>query len=1710
MDKDVYRTSKGVPVADQVMGFKITGDASSGASAAKDLDKALADTVDRVNAFTAAARNLETVSDDQAKSIQQTLGIYRSLSSALKDYTSSVAQTESVTDKLGQSSKNSAIMLDQMGDAVAKLAKGTQLTDDQIKSMSGTLKIYQQLAVVKKEQEQANLAEARALQVLAQAEREAARAKKDNATAAFTDKKTSALPSAAEARAAREMAEERKVEAQYTREAQKAAEAKSKASLAASREEVAASQKVVNEKRAEAIESQRQNQQSLTAARLATEEGRAKKIAADQAAAAKRAESAEMDRHLQKLAQTRYALYEVQTVYQRSALVAAAIPTGMVAAAAAYEQAFAQVARTTQGTEQQLAGLSDGLKDLATEIPSSFQDLSAIASLGAQMGIATQDLESFTDTVARFAATTNVSTEQAAMAFGRLANMTGISEHEFKNLGSAVSELGTASVATESEILAVAQGIATTTTIAGYGADQTVGLASALASLKIPPELARGGLLRVFNIITSAVANGGDALEAFAGQLGITASEAETLWRTDAPEFFDRLLQSLSAVKDDAVGMQRALADLGIKNTRDLEVIRRLANGYDVVAESMSLATESYAQGTYLMKESGPIFDTLISRLTMLKNAFMTFISGVGEAFLPILKPVIEMLTNLFQSLNDMPTALKVGLAALSIGAAAFLGLRSAIITAQISLIAFQQVMGSGLKGQIGTIAGLRSVYQEAFGRSIPASVGAATASLRGFVVAANQAGAAGAAAATGGGLAAMGGRIAGTAGYIRDATKALGGMSTAIKGIGSIAGITFAIWGATEAWNAFRDATMGAEARFNSTIGSFESLSSAIQADTQTYNEGGDALALMEMASNNAAAGQDNLASSVATATGEVSNQIVALGEQTSKLLAQQLSEGLVGDANTNVTQLIADLGVDWKRYTDLLVADAANGTNKAWAYLEPFYQKLRDEQARMSAENREGYIGPFGALADTSGSSNVADAANRLESLSVAADGLRGDLEKTMLQSDITANSLGIVGESAEESAEGFGVAASAAQDMVTSMFGSVAGLADVEGALYNLGGALQENGTDFSAYSAAGRENLDALQATISAMAAASGEDTGAFTANLFSLVDSLQSYGVDVENQLGFVWDQLVSLSSSQFGIDLDSSAARGSIAAFIADAIRAIQVRAALERAATAARVASAQATGNSVLASANSALGIAQGAIAQQQIAGLQKVQSALATSGNVGKKAGNSIAQGFDNARKAANGAGGAGRKAGRDAADGAKDAQKELRTLADYANDIGTVWKRAFEIRFGPEQAIDDTADALQGLRDKLLAADQAVVDARQDIVDINKAIRDQRTEIQALNAELQQLAADNSKLSYQLTVATEYGDDLRATQIRAEMAENNAKITETENKRADAQDEVNAKQQELIASGKTLAEAQAAAKRSLDGTTASSREQRTAVLALVQSYQAQIQALASSGLSTAELQRRTAALRADFERQLASMGYNRTEIGRYSKSLQDLSVVINKVPRNITVRASTSPAQQALNEFIARNNGRSVNLRANVSSPSSIGGGRYNASGINVGSGGISTPRIATGAGGVTAPKMNIAGKIQYGGSARPVAIGGPIYRAAGGVAGLHPGGPIGSDTVPAWLTPGEFVIRKSAVDYYGLDFFNALNRRQMNPGPQFIQGAAPAGNNGIQVVELLPHQVQQIVDAVQVSVNLNGNQIAASTNSSNTQSYRRGSA
>jgi len=225
------------------------------------------------------------------------------------------------------------------------------------------------------------------------------------------------------------------------------------------------------------------------------------------------------------------------------------------------------------------------------------------------------------------------------------------------------------------------------------------------------------------------------------------------------------------------------------------------------------------------------------------------------------------------------------------------------------------------------------------------------------------------------------------------------------------------------------------------------------------------------------------------------------------------------------------------------------------------------------------------------------------------------------------------------------------------------------------------------------------------------------------------------------------------------------------------------------------------------------------------------------------------------------------------------ADSAKNKIYTLVDYANDLASVFTRAFDIRFSGGQTLDKISSAFSK---------------------IAKATAEARDEINALNADISKLEADKALQKYFLSVAEAYGDTLKAQEIRANLAKIDVDLTKKTKDLQKAQDKTN----------KTLV-----------GNSDAAIDNRAEILDLVSSYQSHVKALAASGLSQDELRTKTAQLKADFVAQATQLGYNTDELGQYAKAFDDVTVAIDNVPRNITVEANTDPALQSLNEFIAR---------------------------------------------------------------------------------------------------------------------------------------------------------------------------------------------
>jgi len=1143
----------------------------------------------------------------------------------------------------------------------------------------------------------------------------------------------------------------------------------------------------------------RQAEQDLTTAT------RARSVEQDRANRATQAAIDASQRHEVSLNTTRYALYQVAAAYRQMAMAAGQAVVSVVKTAIAFEASFAQVARTTglgaavrDGSQEavaELAVLRQSLVGLSRDIPVAFDALTTIASLGAQLGIASADVAQFTEVVAKFSAISNVSAEQSATYFGRLQNILDVPTAKFQNLASAVTQLGVNSVATESEILAVATQIGAMANNAGFSAQYVVGLATALASVRVQPELARGTTTRVFQNISRAASEGGDALNAYAKVLGITAEAAAALWESNPEQFFSGLINGLGKANEAGQNLTPILDELGIKGARDVPVITRLANSYKLLGTYTEDAYSSFAAGTYLDVSFETIADKTQAALTKMAGSFAALQDSIGVSFLKPIKWVADALNNLFTWLSNLPDVLTASTVGIVAAAAVLFAFRAAVALAGAAIYAFSAAAkGLGVESlRAGNI--LRVLVREHGAAAVAARANAAAtaqaaAAQAALVAAATPAAvaegalattlaveaetAAAATVATGGAVVATAaippvaiastGALAGLASGFRALAVAIGPLGWALLGIGALVGIIAGLS------NSEDEAAIAAEklkqeqialntAWQQSGLGA-DALAKAIQSDTQAYKDAGYqateangvykvfSRTITELADGsrvastsisdglghglgvaddivvrgaghfqefnktleNATGVQGPLASATEDTNKALGHQVTAVGEAVDAWRNAALFEQLSSAFNTPEMQdAILALGDDFKEAVKIGITPGpeggAAGIKKYFSGITNAIVKERaDLQAKIAEFEAYGYTKrPGGAVDFKQDQIDQAAYKARLAQINATWDAIDAlitkfrEADNAIDQATISGQinevlkEVGLIDEEAVPGLDGTTAAAKSLAEQLsdtatafTDMFDAAFAGTNQTGALIDafekLGASINDNGTDFSNMSEAGRANLSALEDTVGAYAdiqAAAVEDgsisfeqaSANMAAFISDLMNQLSAQGIDV-SQLDFLAQYATNLSNADYHITIgaDNSAALLAIqqvANFASQTMQNFRVLLGVNKQHT-----------DSIMSRAGHPSGgqpiTSRPRTAPASVRPTAPDSGALNAALASGRQA--AAAKDLEGAQK---GAGAAGKEAGKAAEDAAKGAADAIKAESDYVNKLAGYFK-------------------------------------------------------------------------------------------------------------------------------------------------------------------------------------------------------------------------------------------------------------------------------------------------------------------------------------------------------------------------------------------------------------------------------------------------
>lgn len=322
-----------------------------------------------------------------------------------------------------------------------------------------------------------------------------------------------------------------------------------------------------------------------------------------------------------------------------------------VKAAIDFESAFAGVRKTVDATEAQFAHLSTGIRDMSKEIPVAATEIAKVAEAAGQLGIKTDAILGFSRTMVDLGVATNLSSDQAATALARLANITQMPQDQFDRLGATIVALGNNFATTESEIVEMGLRIAGAGNIIGLSQDQIMAFAASLSSVGIEAEAGGTAISTLMVRLASEVNNGGKSLESFAAIAGMSSAQFKQAFKEDAASAIVAFVEGLGKINEAGGNTFGVLEALGITEIRLRDSVLRLAGAGDVMRDSLNLANKAWDENVALTNEAEQRYATTESQLQIFKNRLTDAAITLGEALIPAMMKLLDSLQPLIERL---------------------------------------------------------------------------------------------------------------------------------------------------------------------------------------------------------------------------------------------------------------------------------------------------------------------------------------------------------------------------------------------------------------------------------------------------------------------------------------------------------------------------------------------------------------------------------------------------------------------------------------------------------------------------------------------------------------------------------------------------------------------------------------------------------------------------------------------------------------------------------------------------------------------------------------------------------------------------------------------------------------------------------------------------------------------------------------------------
>lgn len=379
------------------------------------------------------------------------------------------------------------------------------------------------------------------------------------------------------------------------------------------------------------------------------------------------------------------------------------------------------------GTPQQFAQLSNSIREMAKEMPSSAVEIAHVAEAAGQLGVPIGAIKDFSKTMINLGVSTNLSSEEAASSIAKIGNIMQVSGKDLgtwsAHFGSSLVDLGNHFSTTERDIVEMTNRLAAGGKLAGLTTPEILGLATAMSSVGIEAEAGGSAMTQTLTGIGKAVSGVGkgakEKLEVIAQTAGMTAEQFSTAWKQKPAEALQAFIKGLQRAHDEGKNMDGILDELGMTGIRQGNMLKSLASASDKMSEAVSRSNTAWKENNALTNEASKRYETTESQLKIFKNKLTDIAIEFGGPLLKALnsgldaaKPWLQTLSDMAKKFSEMSTEQQQNILKWA-GLAAAIGPAMKILGGGARIISgFSKTLGTVARG-IGKFSGvLKSVSE--------------------------------------------------------------------------------------------------------------------------------------------------------------------------------------------------------------------------------------------------------------------------------------------------------------------------------------------------------------------------------------------------------------------------------------------------------------------------------------------------------------------------------------------------------------------------------------------------------------------------------------------------------------------------------------------------------------------------------------------------------------------------------------------------------------------------------------------------------------------------------------------------------------------------------------------------------------------------------------------------------------------------------------